>query len=912
MRLIFLFIIWILGIWDTVQAATLPFTDVKPESQYYQAVKKLFDAWVISNNDDNLFRPDDLMNRDFYISLTVWIGCKKCNTPSQEDIIRYQYSPFIDLPKVNPYYYCIAYSKEAGITQGYTLDTNGVSTCENNRSYTSSPFCALNTINRIEATAVLLRRANLWNDTLNNTVTKDIIIPDVSDYWYGYAKKGIQTWIINQKSDNTVWQGEKISRGEFAIMAEKILKYTQCELNPSLWYTTEWAIGVKDRNGADLKKNSFDTNDNFTLVPIPTWEDIDYVWNATNPVTWEIITMNWDVFPWDILWDWSWIIVLDGIDPLSKEIITESSISLQIWDDNTPTYNWNIIIRDENDVIQDGNTFTLDDGIVLTNVQEDIEGDSRWKAVEETSGRIVTGDDPTLLGSLLGIGEWTITLETVDPKTGEVLDTDIRDISIGDGGWDEYNWNIIIRDENDVIQNGNTFTLDDGIVLTNVQEDIEGDSRWKAVEETSGRIVTGDDPTLLGSLLGIGEWTITLETVDPKTGEVLDTDIRDISIGDGGWDEYNWNIIIRDENDVIQNGNTFTLDDGIVLTNVQEDIEGDSRWKAVEETSGRIVTGDDPTLLGSLLGIGEWTITLETVDPKTGEVLDTDIRDISIGDGGWDEYGNQDDGAHLAVSIIPNKLTTYIWWDIELTAIVSWWSDSDIYNWDFGDGNMSSTPWDIIHSYTSPGIYTIILTVTDPDSDEVKQSSITIKITWEKDTDSDGILDSLDSCPFIFWKKEKNWCPDIDAIDYMDLVDILLWWNDTNDQDGDWIPDSQDQCPIVVGVSENSWCPLWDADDQDGDTVINTNDACIDVVWPPSNKWCPLLSIIDNIKANACLQKKLQEQWMIFWSIECSTCPCNQSIELTALLRSCDIVFPTILSPNTLEVYSRWGFYTVP
>jgi hypothetical protein len=57
------------------------------------------------------------MSRDFFVSLAVEIGCHQCETPSMDDIITYQISPFIDLPKTNQYYYCIAYAKDNNITQ---------------------------------------------------------------------------------------------------------------------------------------------------------------------------------------------------------------------------------------------------------------------------------------------------------------------------------------------------------------------------------------------------------------------------------------------------------------------------------------------------------------------------------------------------------------------------------------------------------------------------------------------------------------------------------------------------------------------------------------------------------------------------------------------------------------------------
>ncbi len=172
-----------------VFAREFPFTDVKPTDSYYGDVKFLFENGIISDDGSHLFRPNDPVSRDAFVGLSVSVSCKKCLTPTFEDVIKYQNSPFIDLTKTNPYFYCIAYANEKNITQGYTLDTSGKASCENGSSYASVPFCTENKTTRIEATAMLLRQANLWNDTLNSTVAKNITIPDVSNYWYGYAQK---------------------------------------------------------------------------------------------------------------------------------------------------------------------------------------------------------------------------------------------------------------------------------------------------------------------------------------------------------------------------------------------------------------------------------------------------------------------------------------------------------------------------------------------------------------------------------------------------------------------------------------------------------------------------------------------------------------------------------------------------
>lgn len=52
-------------------AAEIPFTDVKPTDIYYNAVRELYKNQVISDDGSHLFRPQDLMARDFYVALSV-------------------------------------------------------------------------------------------------------------------------------------------------------------------------------------------------------------------------------------------------------------------------------------------------------------------------------------------------------------------------------------------------------------------------------------------------------------------------------------------------------------------------------------------------------------------------------------------------------------------------------------------------------------------------------------------------------------------------------------------------------------------------------------------------------------------------------------------------------------------------
>ena len=125
-------------------ASTLPFTDVPTSDPAYNAIKNLFDQGIISDDGSHLFHGNDPINRDHFVALSVSVSCKKCLTPSSEDIIQYQFSPFIDLKKQNEYYYCIAYASDKKIVQGYMPDQTGKSKCQDGQQFSSSTFCEKN------------------------------------------------------------------------------------------------------------------------------------------------------------------------------------------------------------------------------------------------------------------------------------------------------------------------------------------------------------------------------------------------------------------------------------------------------------------------------------------------------------------------------------------------------------------------------------------------------------------------------------------------------------------------------------------------------------------------------------------------------------------------------------------------
>lgn len=83
-----------------------------------------------------------------------------------------------------------------------------------------------------------------------------------------------------------------------------------------------------------------------------------------------------------------------------------------------------------------------------------------------------------------------------------------------------------------------------------------------------------------------------------------------------------------------------------------------------------------------------------------------------------------------------------------------------------------------------------------------------------KDTDKDGVDDSIDECPTRRGTPETNGCPD---------------------RDGDGIPNRKDDCPRKAGLAKFGGCP-----DTDMDGVADPSDECPETPGPVERKGCPL------------------------------------------------------------------------
>lgn len=115
-----------------------------------------------------------------------------------------------------------------------------------------------------------------------------------------------------------------------------------------------------------------------------------------------------------------------------------------------------------------------------------------------------------------------------------------------------------------------------------------------------------------------------------------------------------------------------------------------------------------------------------------------------------------------------------------------------------------------------------------------------------KDTDSDGIFDSLDRCPTVPGLAKYNGCPipDTDKDGINDEEDKCPTVAGTAkyqgcpipDTDKDGVNDEEDKCPSVAGVARYQGCPV---PDTDSDGINDEEDKCPTLAGTAANNGCP-------------------------------------------------------------------------
>ena len=302
----------------------------------------------------------------------------------------------------------------------------------------------------------------------------------------------------------------------------------------------------------------------------------------------------------------------------------------------------------------------------------------------------------------------------------------------------------------------------------------------------------------------------------------------------------------------------------------------------------------------------KYRVYLKATSPKK-ETSETYL-DLKI----FDKDETQDDSKNKSgytSYITSDKTWAKSWENISFTWYVTkWWKVK--YSWDFWDWNTDY--WKVVnHSYWTNWTYTVTLTTIDSEGN-TSTSTVNINISntpWYdgslKDTDWDGVPDENDNeintpkdkknyvCTEEFVKKWLYNCWERDIWIYNPLIQESI--TKTKDTDWDGTNDTIDQCPNIKWDKKNFWCPIFEKS-------CELDSDCWK--WLYCDDWyCK----IEKYSLNCAYS-----WWdIINGNVKCTTCPCDISINFNSKLRSCDIIFPAITSPDHKDIYSKGNYYQI-
>lgn len=410
---------------------------------------------------------------------------------------------------------------------------------------------------------------------------------------------------------------------------------------------------------------------------------------------------------------------------------------------------------------------------------------------------------------------------------------------------------ITIYDENNNITNNINFSKGEQFSIIPLIKDWNWKYNWVIRNPNTWELITKSDTTLSWWNLPDGNWIISLQIVDPTDTTVVSEPHITITIGNPTTDTYNWDIGITGKDGKSSNTDLFSITNPITLTSTRIWGPWDQAWQATNNV-WKVVTEKWSTLQWSKLWEGLWTIVLTTLEPWTGKLVDTHTRVIRILP--WNIPTNTNI-QYISPTITTTSLVSNTWRNTYFKSKIGNSMTWAVYKWDFWDGMIIDGTGSVYHTYTTPWVYTVTLTVVDPISWNIWQSNMIVWVTGNNDTDWDWVLDDSDQCPLVY-STDSVGCP---------LISI-------------YNPNK-----VISGTSNNG-------------SLLNTS------IW---SQW-------DNFSSNTCLSEKQKTQWLLIGSPNCTQCPCTNSISINSPLRECDIVFPAILSPTLDTVYSRGWLYLIP
>ncbi|MDD3302787.1 MAG: PKD domain-containing protein [Candidatus Gracilibacteria bacterium] len=263
---------------------------------------------------------------------------------------------------------------------------------------------------------------------------------------------------------------------------------------------------------------------------------------------------------------------------------------------------------------------------------------------------------------------------------------------------------------------------------------------------------------------------------------------------------------------------------------------------------------------------GTWTVYLVIIDNdgNSGEVYNTlTIKGDTISNNTVNSHTGIIDYNSLNVSIDADPIEGTGPLSVLFNGVVGLGDGDYSYEWNFGGTDISYGK-NVQHVFGDVGIYNVLLTVIDS-SGKTGVANILINVT------------EIDGC-------------------------------ETKDADSDGVNDCDDLCQLVIGSSLNKGCPVV--------TKCDSNCLC------PKGETCSVSSkpvcsikgvclkdstVDDSTSLGSCVNSFGSS--FIYGNVVCNTCPCSNFVDFIAKIRRCDLLFPSITSPDSSEIYSAGSTY---
>lgn len=150
-------------------------------------------------------------------------------------------------------------------------------------------------------------------------------------------------------------------------------------------------------------------------------------------------------------------------------------------------------------------------------------------------------------------------------------------------------------------------------------------------------------------------------------------------------------------------------------------------WTATNIVTGKVESGNGNVFPGSKFTPGDWKVVLNVIDPISGKIVSSPSMTLDIHQAGT--TANTGTNPIPCVSIVAQPMVVTVGGTVTVTPTVCPSTSPLTYNWNYGDGTTSTDPNATTHTYTTPGVYTITLKVTDPVTGKTGESTVIITVT---------------------------------------------------------------------------------------------------------------------------------------------------------------------------------------